>query len=70
MKLYNILIFRLAPALNKHGLKIPVLSNTLFGPRFSFSQQFEQRNCNLLRFFLYNTQFLTIAFKWLHGFIQ
>jgi len=36
MKSYNILIFRLALALNKHGLKMPVLANTLFGPQFSF----------------------------------
>jgi len=32
MKLYNILIFRLALALSKHGLKMSVLTNTLFGP--------------------------------------
>jgi len=31
-------IFRLALALNKHGLKMPVLANTLFGPQFSISQ--------------------------------
>jgi len=35
---YNILIFRLALALNKHELEIPVLANTLFVPQFSFSQ--------------------------------
>jgi len=29
MKLYNILIFRLALALNKHWLKMPVLANTI-----------------------------------------
>jgi len=48
---YTNLIFRLAPALSKHELKMPVLANTLFGPQFSFSQHFEQRNCSLLRFF-------------------
>jgi len=53
MKLYN-LIFRFAFALNKHGLKMPVLANTLFGPQFSFSQHFEQRNCSLLRFFVWH----------------
>jgi len=38
MKLaYNILIFRLALALNKHGLKMPVLTNTLLDQQFSFS---------------------------------
>ena len=41
MKFYNRLIFRLALALNKHGLKMPVLANTLFGPQFSISQQFD-----------------------------
>jgi len=40
MKLYNMLIFRLALALNKHGPKMPVLANTLFGPQFSISQHF------------------------------
>jgi len=67
--LYNILIFLLALALNKHGLKMPVLANTLFGPHFTISQHFEQRNCSLPRF-LYDTQFLTISFKWLHVLIQ
>jgi len=57
-------------ALSKHGLKVPVLANTLFGPHFSFSQQFEQRNCSLHRFFSNDTQFLTISFKWLHVFVQ
>jgi len=37
------LIFRLALALSKQWLKMPVLVNTLFGPQFSFSQNFEQR---------------------------
>jgi len=37
----NILIFRLALALNKHGLKMPVLANMLFGPQFSTSQHFD-----------------------------
>jgi len=50
IKLYN-LIFRFALALTEHGLKMPVLTNTLFGPQFSFSHHFEQRNCSLLRFF-------------------
>jgi len=45
-----------------------VLANTLFGPQFSFSQHFEQRNCSLPRF-MYDTQLLTISFKWLHVFI-
>jgi len=48
---YTNLIFRLAPALSKHALKMPVLTNTLFGQQFSFSQHFQQRNCSLLRFF-------------------
>jgi len=34
IKLYNILIFRLALALNKHGLKMPALANKLFGHGF------------------------------------
>jgi len=34
-------MFRLALALSKHGLKMPFLANTLFGPHFSFSQQFD-----------------------------
>jgi len=34
MKLYNILIFRIALALNKHGLKMLVLTNKLFGHDF------------------------------------
>jgi len=34
MKLYNILIFCLALDLNKHGLKMPVLANKLFGHDF------------------------------------
>jgi len=65
----NILIYRLPPALNKHGLKMPDLVNTIFGPQFSFSQSFEQRNCSLPRF-LYDTQFLMISFKWFHVFIR
>jgi len=40
---------------------MPVLANTLFGPPFCFSQQFEQLNCSLSSF-LYDTQFLTISF--------
>jgi len=32
---------RLALALNKHGLKMPVLATTLFGPQFSVSQHFD-----------------------------
>jgi len=66
---YTVLIFHLAIALNKHGLKMPALPNTLFGPQFSFSQHFEQRNCSLPRF-LCDTQFLTMSLKWLHVFIQ
>jgi len=54
MKLYNS-IFRFALALNKHGLKMPVMANTLFGPHFSFSQHFEQRKRSLLRFFVWHT---------------
>jgi len=45
MKLYN-LIFRFALALTEHGLKVPVLTNTLFVQQFSFSQHFEQPNCS------------------------
>jgi len=52
MKLYNILIFRLAFALNKKGLKMLVLANTLFGAQLSFNQHFEQRNCSLPRFYM------------------
>jgi len=69
MKLCKISMFRLALALSDHGLKMPVVANTLFGPQFSFSLHFEQRNCSLPRF-LYDTQFLTISFKWLHDFMQ
>jgi len=63
------LIFRLALVLSKHGLKMPILANTLFGSQFYFSQHFEELNCSLPRF-LYDTQFLTISFKWLRVFIQ
>jgi len=51
MKLLNVLVFRLALTLNEHGLKMPILTTTLFGPQFSLSQHFEQRNCSLPRFF-------------------
>jgi len=34
MKLHKILIFRLARTLNEHGLKMPILANTLFGRYF------------------------------------
>jgi len=54
IKLYNILTFRLALTFNEHGLKMPVLANTLFGPQIYFSKHFEQRNCSILRF-LYDT---------------
>ena len=54
IKFYD-LIIRFALALSKHALKMPVLANTLFGSQFSFSQYFEQRNCSLLRFFLYDS---------------
>jgi len=38
MKLaYNILIFRLALDLSKHGLKMQVSTNTLLDQQFSFS---------------------------------
>jgi len=67
--LHNVLIFCLALALNEHGLKVPVLANTLFSPHFSFSQHFEQWSCNLLCV-LYDTHFLMISFKWLLVFIQ
>jgi len=33
-----------------HGLKMTVLANTRFGPRFSFSPHFEKHNCSLPRF--------------------
>jgi len=59
MMLCNILIFRLALALNEHGLKMPILANTFFDPQISLSQHFEQRNCNLPRF-LYDVRFLTV----------
>jgi len=54
IKLYN-LIFRFALPLSKHGLKMPVLANTLFCPQYSVSHHFEQRNCSLLRFFVWHT---------------
>jgi len=41
MKLYNILIFRLAVALIGHGLKMPILATSLFGPQFFVSQHFD-----------------------------
>jgi len=41
MKLRNILIFRLALALIGHGLKMPILATSLFGPQFSISQHFD-----------------------------
>jgi len=63
-------MFRFTLAFIKHGLKMPVLANTLFGPQFSFNPHFQQRNCSLLWFLLYDTQFLTISFKWLHVFIE
>jgi len=62
MKLYSILVFRLALAPNEQGLKMTVLATTIFGPQFSFIQHFEERNCSLPRI-LYDTQFLTISFK-------
>jgi len=41
-KVNNILIFRHAFAFNKHaGLKMPVLTNAPFGPRFSISQHYD-----------------------------
>jgi len=55
MKLCNIFIFGLAFALNEHGLKIPILTTPRFGPQFSFSQHFEQRNCSLPHFFVWHT---------------
>jgi len=58
MKLCNILIFRFALALNEHGLKMPNLANTLFGPQLSFGQHFQQRNCSLPRL-LHDAKFLT-----------
>jgi len=71
MKLYNILIFRLVFVLNKHGMKMPVLPNTHFGPQFSISQHsfwlFEQRN--LPRFFVWHTV-LDGHFQMLHVFVQ
>jgi len=62
MKLYNILIFRLALALNEHGLKMPILANTLFDRQISLSQHFEQRNCNVPRF-SYDAKFLTMQLR-------
>jgi len=44
MKLYHILILRLALALYENELKISILTTSLFGPQFAFSQRFEQRN--------------------------
>jgi len=68
-KVIKYIIFHFTLALSKHGLKMPILATTLFGPKLSFSQYFEQRNCSLARF-LYDTQFLTISFKWLHVFLN
>ena len=47
MKLYSLLIFRLALDPNEHGLKMTVSATILFGPQFSFIQHFEQCNCSL-----------------------
>jgi len=52
--LCNILIFRLALALNEHVLKMPIFTTTLVGLQFSFSQHFEQCNCRWPRL-LYDT---------------
>jgi len=49
-KVIQYINFRLALALNEHGLKMMVLATTLFGPQFSISQHFEQCNCSLPRF--------------------
>ena len=51
---------------------MPVLANTLFGPQFATSQHFDflSNVAEACLLFLYDTQFLTISFKWLHVFIQ
>jgi len=61
MKLYNILIFRLALAPSEIGLKMPVLATTLFGPQFSFSQHFEQRNCTFPRFCMIHSSWRSLS---------
>jgi len=67
MKLCNIWIFRLALALSKHGLKMPVLANTLFGPKFFSVNNLSNVTAAYL-VFLWNTvlddRFQTIA--WFH----
>jgi len=42
MKLCNIgvLFFRFALALNEHGLKMPILTTTLFGPKILFQSTY------------------------------
>jgi len=71
MKLYNILIFRFALALNKHGLKISVLANTPFSPRFSISQHFDfLSNVTAACLVFCMTHSSWRCFKWLHVFIQ
>jgi len=43
MKLHKILIFRLARTLNEHGLKMPILANTLFGGQHTFWPIFSKK---------------------------
>jgi len=53
---YSILIVRIALALNKHGLEMPVLANTLFGPQFSFSQHWIFSNATAAYLVFYMTR--------------
>jgi len=68
MKLYNILIFRLALALNEHGMKMPVLTTKLFGQNFLPVNILS--NVTAACLVLYDKQFMAISFKWLHVFKQ
>ena len=67
----KITIFCLVLALSKHQLRMPILANTLFGPQFSITQHFDLlSNATAAYLFLYDTQFLTISFKWLQIYMQ
>ena len=71
MKLYKILIFRLALALSGNQLQMPVLASTLFGPQFSISQHFDfLSNVTAAYLVFCMTQLLTIYFKRLHVYMQ
>jgi len=65
---YSVLIFRLALALNEHGLKMPILTTHFSAQNFlSFNIL---SNVTTAYFVFCMTQILTISLKWLHVFIQ